>query len=90
MKKKEKRIERKWHPVNSKKVVRWTELNLCATLSEMKGDFDNIISFHLSLSSLHSSAVYIVFMHLPFSLTPSLPPSILHLISCLHFSFFFP
>lgn len=72
---KEKRIERKWHPVKSKKVVRRTELNLSATLSEMKGDFDNIISFHLSLSSLHSSTIYIVSLRLPF-VWPllSLPP----------------
>lgn len=69
---KEKRIERKWHPVKSKKIVRRTELNLFATLSEMKGDFDKIISFHLSffssslLCSLHS------FNAPPFYMTSSL------------------
>lgn len=44
------KIKTKWHPVKSKKIVLWTELNLSATLSEMKGDFDKIISFHLFLS----------------------------------------
>lgn len=53
--------EGEWHPVKLEKVVCRTELNLSATLTEMKGDFDNIISFHLSLSSpRNSSAVYIL------------------------------
>lgn len=58
----------------SRKVVRRTELNLSATPSEMKGDFDNIISFNLSsfFVSFHPSAIYIVFMHLH-SIWPPLP-----------------
>lgn len=45
-------IEGKWHPV--KKKVRWTEMNLSATLSEMKGDFDKIISYpHFSIVVMH-------------------------------------
>lgn len=53
---KEKRIERKWHPVKLKKMGRWTELNLSVTPREMKGGFDKIFSFHLS--SLLSSHVF--------------------------------
>lgn len=85
------RTETKWHPVKLKKMVRWTELNLSATLSEMKGDFDKIISFHLSLSSSpHSFAVYIVFTHLHFIwlLFSLLPFCVWSPVCCLFF--FFP
>lgn len=59
------RMERKWHPVKLKKIACRTKLNLSATPSEMKGDFDTIISFHLSLSSpRHSSVVYTGFFFL--------------------------
>lgn len=79
-----KRIQRKWHPVKLRKIVRRTKLNLSATLSEMKGDFDKIISFHRSLSSFSSLLWRLhCFYAPPFYLTSSLLPSILHLIACL-------
>lgn len=83
------RTERKWHSVKLKKTVRRTELDLSATLSEMKGDFDKIISFHLSVSAPppHSSWRSRPFRAPPFHLTSHLLS--IHFVCVLPFSLFF-
>lgn len=62
--------EGEWHPVKLEKVVCRTELNLSATLTEMKGDFDFFSSLSFFSSPLLCSLHTVVFMHLHFIWPP--------------------